>query len=128
MNKHSGAWGLNVNAFPVLQAFTLFFWMVATAWIPLLIILGIWRHGVKHVPLRYEPQLWSMVFPLGMYAFATYSAGTQFKLDEILPIASVFLPIACIAWVLVFIGMLRDAIRILGEGGRLWQEWAEQKG
>ncbi|HWA83173.1 MAG TPA: tellurite resistance/C4-dicarboxylate transporter family protein, partial [Fimbriimonadaceae bacterium] len=53
LNKHSGAWGFNVNAFPVLQAFTLFFWMVASAWIPLLLILGVWRHGVKRVPLSY---------------------------------------------------------------------------
>jgi tellurite resistance protein TehA-like permease len=117
LNKHSGAWGFDVNAFPVLQAFTLFFWMVATAWIPLLIILGIWRHGVKRVPLRYEPQLWSMVFPLGMYTFATYSVATQFKLPFILPIATVFLPVACLAWTWVFSGMLASTFRILAERG-----------
>jgi tellurite resistance protein TehA-like permease len=113
LNKHSGAWGFNVNAFPVLQAFTLFFWMVATAWIPLLIILGIWRHGVKRVPLTYEPMQWSMVFPLGMYTFATLSAAEQFKLPFIEPISAVFLPIACLAWLLVFFGMVWDGVQLL---------------
>lgn len=113
LNKHSGAWGFNVNAFPVLQAFTLLFWMVATAWIPLLIILGVWRHGVKRVPLKYEPQQWSMVFPLGMYTFATFSAAAQFKLPFIEPISVVFLPIACVAWILVFGGMMSSAVRLL---------------
>ncbi|CAN5434463.1 tellurite resistance/C4-dicarboxylate transporter family protein [soil metagenome] len=113
LNKHSGTWGFDVNAFPVLQAFTLFFWIVATAWIPLLIILGIWRHGVKRVPLRYEPQLWSIVFPLGMYTFATYSAAMQFKLHFILPIASAFLPVACLAWIWIFCGMVASWARVL---------------
>lgn len=113
LNKHSGAWGFNVNAFPVLQAFTLFFWMVATAWIPLLIILGVWRHGIKRVPLTYEPMQWSIVFPLGMYTFATFSAAEQFKLPFIEPVSAVFLPIACLAWLLVFLGMIRDGVRLL---------------
>lgn len=121
LNKHSGAWGFNVNAFPVLQAFTLMFWMVATAWIPLLIILGIWRHGVKRVPLKYEPQQWSMVFPLGMYTFATFSAAAQFKLPFIQPISVAFLPIACAAWLLVFGGMMSSAIRLLTQGGLVAQ-------
>ncbi len=113
LNRHSGAWGFNVNAFPVLQAFALFFWIVASAWIPLLIVLGVWRHGVKRVPLTYEPQLWSIVFPLGMYSFATYSAAAQFKLPSIEPIAAGVLPVACLAWVLVFSGMLSTSYRIL---------------
>ncbi len=117
LNKHSGAWGFNVNAFPVLQAFTLMFWMVATAWIPLLVILGVWRHGIKRVPLRYEPQQWSMVFPLGMYTFATHSAAVQFKLPFIEPVASTFLPIAVIAWALVFIGMVGTGIQALRSNG-----------
>lgn len=117
LNKHSGASGLNVNNFPVLQAFTLLFWTVATAWIPLLIILGIWRHVIKRVPLRYEPQLWSMVFPLGMYTFATYSAATQFNMPFIRPISSTFLPIACVAWIWVFCGMLASSFRILASPG-----------
>jgi len=111
VDQHSGAWGFNVDAFPVLRAFTVFFWMVATAWIPLLVILGIWRHGIKRVPLRYEPQLWSMVFPLGMYTFATYSMSVQFKLPFLKPVAGFFLPVACIAWLWAFGGMVLGIVR-----------------
>ncbi|MFI5385796.1 MAG: tellurite resistance/C4-dicarboxylate transporter family protein [Fimbriimonadales bacterium] len=113
LDKHSAAWDLRVSALPVLQSFTLFFWIVATGWIPLLIILGVWRHGVRRVPLTYDPQLWSMVFPLGMYAFATHSAATEFSLTFIEPIATVFLPIACLAWLWTFAGMLLSGARLV---------------
>ncbi len=112
LSRHAGAW-LNVDFYPLIQAFTLFFWMVATAWIPLLLVLGAWRHGFKRVPLKYEPQLWSMVFPLGMYTFATHSASQQFKLPFLEPIAAVFLRLACFAWLCVFVGLIADAVRIL---------------
>jgi len=128
VDQHSGAWGFDVNAFPVLQAFTVFFWMVATAWIPLLVILGVWRHGFKHVPLRYEPQLWSMVFPLGMYTFATYSMSIQFKLPFLEPIAAFFLPIACLAWLWSFGGMARGIVRGLMAGDPMIQDLPQSTG
>ena len=37
---------------------------------------GYWRHVLNRIPLRYEPTLWSIVFPLGMY-----SVGSQFLGD-----------------------------------------------
>ena len=40
-----------------------------------LIAAGIWRHLVRRVPLTYTPALWSMVFPLGMYAAAGRELG-----------------------------------------------------
>src|SRR5690606_23214038 len=55
---------------PFLKGFTLFFWAAGTWWIPLLVLLGAWRHLVRRLPLRYDPQYWGMVFPLGMYAAA----------------------------------------------------------
>ena len=50
-------------------------WATSTFWIPLLVMLFVWkemqcsRHG-------YDPELWSMVFPLGMYAAATDQYAT----------------------------------------------------
>jgi tellurite resistance protein TehA-like permease len=56
---------------PFIDGVTLMIWAWATWWIPLLVIFGVWKHGVHRVPLRYTPLLWSMVFPLGMYSLAT---------------------------------------------------------
>ena len=50
-------------------SFTIWAW--GTWWIPLLVMFGIWKHGVRRIPLSYSPMLWSIVFPLGMYAVAT---------------------------------------------------------
>lgn len=56
---------------PFLDGFTIFFWAAASWWIPLLFILMIWRHGLMRYPFRYEPQYWSLAFPLAMYTTAT---------------------------------------------------------
>src|SRR5262245_24356361 len=57
---------------PFIDGVTLAMWAWATWWIPLLLLLGIWKHGAHRVPLRYTTTLWSMVFPLGMYAVASH--------------------------------------------------------
>jgi hypothetical protein len=40
--------------FPSVQGFTLFFWATGTWWIPMLVILGIWRHFYKGFKLTYD--------------------------------------------------------------------------
>ena len=57
---------------PFLKGFSLLFWATATWWIPMLIILGVWRHIYRRFPLRYDPLYWGAVFPLGMYAVCTF--------------------------------------------------------
>ena len=47
-------------------------WATATFWFPLMVAIGVWRHVVRRVPLRYDPSYWAMVFPLGMYGAATF--------------------------------------------------------
>ncbi|MFJ9591104.1 hypothetical protein [Streptomyces acidicola] len=34
--------------------------------LPLLLALGVWRHVLRRVPLRYELGWWNLVFPVGM--------------------------------------------------------------
>jgi tellurite resistance protein TehA-like permease len=58
---------------PFLQGFTLLFWATGTWWIPMLVILGIWRHVYKRFKLAYDPLYWGAVFPLGMSRFASFS-------------------------------------------------------
>src|SRR5690606_36795052 len=47
------SWPFLTALYPFLVGFTVFFWVAATWWIPLLIILGFWRHVVRRFPLQY---------------------------------------------------------------------------
>jgi len=81
--------------------FSFAMWAFGTWWIPLLVILSLWRHVRQHWPLTYEPPLWSVVFPLGMYAVATDTFGKTAHLGYMEPLARFMLWVAVAAWVLV---------------------------
>ena len=104
-------WSFLRELSPFIRGFTLFFWVTGTWWIPLLIILGIWRHRVAGVPIVYSAEYWTLVFPFGMYTVATdaLSKATGLKILDIIPRITVY--VALFAWVLTFIGMLRKILR-----------------
>jgi tellurite resistance protein TehA-like permease len=77
------------------------FWSFGTWWIPLLIVLGIWRHVLRQWPLRYEPALWTVVFPIGMYGVATLAFGKAAGLSFMEPLSRGVLWVAVAAWLLV---------------------------
>ena len=79
----------------------LVFWSFGTWWIPLLIVLGFWRHVLRQRPLRYEPALWTVVFPIGMYGVATLSFGRAADLSFMEPLSRGVLWVAIAAWLLV---------------------------
>ncbi|HLM89870.1 MAG TPA: tellurite resistance/C4-dicarboxylate transporter family protein [Streptosporangiaceae bacterium] len=94
-------------------SFTL--WAFGTWWIPLLIVLGLWRHVRRHWPFTYEPTLWSVVFPLGMYSVATLSFGKVAHLSFMEPLGRFMLWVAVAAWVVVAVAFLVRLARRSGE-------------
>ena len=96
---------------PFIAGITLSCWVLATAWIPALLVLGAWRHGVRRVPLRYEAAHWSVVFPLGMYSAATQVMARTLRLPSLEPVAGVFLVLAAIAWAAALAGLLASGWR-----------------
>ena len=99
---------------PFLTGFTLFFWVTATWWIPLLSILVIWRHAVRRFPFRYDPQYWGMVFPLGMYTVATRRLSQAIEIEFLATIPRYFIYVALTAWCFIFVAMLHSWSRSLG--------------
>jgi tellurite resistance protein TehA-like permease len=88
-------------------------WGIATWLIPPLIAAGLWRHVMHRLPLRYEPTLWSIIFPLGMYAVASLALGATDNLPIVLWIGKVELWVAFAAWLITFIAMGYHVVRTL---------------
>ncbi len=99
-------WSFIGEILPFLKGFTLFFWAWGTWWIPLLIILGFWRHVYMRFPLSYNPQYWGMVFPLGMYTVCTYQLSSAIHFEPLMFVPRYFVYLAMAAWLAAFAGML----------------------
>jgi tellurite resistance protein TehA-like permease len=83
------------------EGFSFALWAFGTWWIPLLVVLGSWRHLRHRWPLTYEPALWSVVFPLGMYSVATLTFGHVARLAFMAPLSRFMLWVAVAAWAAV---------------------------
>jgi tellurite resistance protein TehA-like permease len=95
---------------PFLKGFTVFYWATGTWWIPMLLLLGAWRYIYKRFPFAYDPLYWGAVFPLPMYAAATFQMNQAMGFGFLAGLPLAFFWIAVAAWVLTFIGMLRHIL------------------
>jgi tellurite resistance protein TehA-like permease len=106
-----------IEVLPFLRGFTLMWWATATWWIPMLLVLGVWRHVGRRFPLRYDPLYWGAVFPLGMYTASTARLARAVDAPYLFAIPRVFVFIALGAWALAFVGLAGRLLRRLGAFG-----------
>ncbi|WP_336364586.1 tellurite resistance/C4-dicarboxylate transporter family protein [Halalkalicoccus salilacus] len=112
--ENADGWSFLTDVWGFLAGFTFFFWAAGTWWIPLLVVLGVWRHTIgemalPHTVAGYDPRYWGMVFPLGMYTASTFRFATATDIGVLDPVPELFIHVALLAWVVVGIGLVRRA-------------------
>jgi tellurite resistance protein TehA-like permease len=83
---------------PFIEGIVVLAWATATFWFPLMLAIGVWRHVVRRLPLRYHPSYWSLVFPLGMYSAATFRMRAATDLEALAWLPKVAFAAALVAW------------------------------
>ncbi|MPV88936.1 tellurite resistance protein permease [Georgenia ruanii] len=94
------------------------FWAFATWLLPPLVAAGWWRHRRHGVPLDYDATLWSIVFPLGMYAVAGIYLGRADRLPVVGVVGAAELWVALAAWAAAFVAMAVHLWRTVGRAAR----------
>ncbi|MDJ0315042.1 tellurite resistance/C4-dicarboxylate transporter family protein [Arthrobacter sp. H35-D1] len=102
---------------PTVGGISYLLWAFGLWWVPLLVAFGFWHHVVRREPLRYTTALWSIVFPLGMFAVATFRFGRENEMPLVQFVGQGATWIAVFAWVVVAGGMAMAFLRWLR---RLW--------
>jgi len=86
-------------------------WSFGSWFIPALVLFGLWRHLVRRHSLAYEPGLWSVVFPLGMYAVASVTLGRVLDLGFLRDLAAWWVWLGAAAWLAVAALMVAAIVR-----------------
>ncbi|MBX6750612.1 MAG: tellurite resistance/C4-dicarboxylate transporter family protein [Micromonosporaceae bacterium] len=103
----------------VVHGLAVVLWAFGTWLIPLLIAFGVWRHVLNRIRLEYAPTLWSIVFPLGMYAVASMELGEVAHLPIVAGIGRTWTWVAITAWLAVFVGLCTTPLRAMASKPQL---------
>ena len=96
---------ITVATRPIVAGLGVILWAFGTWLVPLLVVFSLWRFRLSH-RLSYAPPLWSVVFPLGMYAAASLELSTVERLPLVADIGRAASWVALAVWAVVFAGML----------------------
>ncbi len=113
-------------ASPAVADIALALWYLASGLYPVLATLtALWwlRSGR---PLRYLPATWMIIFPLGMYAAASWRLGAAAGLPVVHGVGSVTGWPAALAWILTATALALPAARRLGRA--VQPAWAQPNG
>jgi tellurite resistance protein TehA-like permease len=102
---------------PFVNGLTIMCWSMATWWIPILLVLTLWRRIHGRVRLSYSPEYWSLVFPVGMYTACTVTFSETFQLYFLLVIPHYFIYLAFAAWLMTFFGLIKFISNFLFNDG-----------
>jgi tellurite resistance protein TehA-like permease len=83
------------------RVITVVTWVTATLWIPPLIYFFLHRVSQRPNALRFAGVWWAFVFPLGMYAAASYAMATETGHSSLVTVSLVFFWDALAAWLVV---------------------------
>ena len=103
-----------LSLLPFIKGFTVFYWATGTWWIPMLVVLALWRYVYRRFPMKYDPLYWGAVFPLGMYAAGTHEMIEAMGFDFLGFLPPVFLYCGLAAWAAAFAGLAVDLVRRIG--------------
>ena len=89
----------------VVSGLSVVLWAFGTWLIPFLVAGGVWRHLLRRVPLAYEPGLWSIVFPVGMYGVASRELGLALRVSWLVTLGRYEAWLALAVWAAVALAM-----------------------
>ena len=110
LSSHFQSAAFLAGMLPFIKGLTLLFWATATWWLPFLFSAEIWRYSQEKITPGYDQSFWSLVFPLGMYAFCTHEIAGTLNLNFLLPVSFWAAIVAITAWTLVFIAMILENV------------------
>ncbi|MDE5832136.1 MAG: tellurite resistance/C4-dicarboxylate transporter family protein [Desulfovibrio sp.] len=113
---HNGECAILDHFMPYIKGTTLLAWATASWWIPMLFLLGFWRHILKGYTFAYTAAFWGMVFPMGMYTACTATFSEALAFPTLMKVSDWFVWVAIVAWTATFIGMIWSRGKILLEG------------
>ncbi|WP_432026480.1 DUF488 family protein, N3 subclade [Streptomyces sp. 1222.5] len=96
---------------PVIAGSSVVLWAFSTWLVPLLLALGVWRHALRRIPLRYDLGWWNLVFPIGMYAVTTHELGRATGTSWMTTLGRWEGWVAAVVWAVAFVAMVATMLR-----------------